>query len=136
MLLVRVACGKLFKRNPLQLSPEYQAFLLQLASQQLSDEHKKKLRDEKTRELLRMPKNRSCPDGYHSQLGVDISGSRKSNTEVVVNRNFQVYPAYRITYRPGAALPDPISREGKEALKTFYECIDSDWHRRARDLLC
>jgi len=136
MLLVRVACGKPFKRNPLQLSPEYQAFLLQLASQQLSDEHKKKLRDEKTRELLRMPKNRSCPDGYHSQLGVDISGSRKSNTEVVVNRNFQVYPAYRITYRPGAALPDPISREGKEALKTFYECIDSDWHRRARDLLC
>ena len=133
---MRVACGKPFKRNPLQLSPEYQAFLLQLASQQLSDEHKKKLRDEKTRELLRMPKNRSCPDGYHSQLGVDISGSRKSNTEVVVNRNFQVYPAYRITYRPGAALPDPISREGKEALKTFYECIDSDWHRRARDLLC
>ena len=50
--------------------------------------------------------------------------------------NFQVYTAYRITYRPGAALPDPISREGKEALKTFYECIDSDWHRRARDLLC
>ena len=133
---MRVACGNPFKRNPLQLSPEDQAFLLQLASQQLSDEHKKKLRDEKTRELLRMPKNRSCPDGYHSQLGVDISGSRKSNTEVVVNRNFQVYPAYRITYRPGAALPDPISREGKEALKTFYECIDSDWHRRARDLLC
>ena len=132
---MRVACGKVFERAPLQLSPEYQAFVQQLASQQLSVEHKKKLREEKTRELLRMPKNRSCPDGYHSQLGVDISGSRKSKTEVVVNKNFQVYPAYRITYSPGAALSDPLLKEGKEALKTFDEYIASDWHHRARDVL-
>jgi hypothetical protein len=135
ILLVRVACGKVFERAPLQRSPEYRAFVQQLASQQLSVEHKKKLREEKTRELLRMPKNRSCPDGYHSQLGVDISGSRKSKTEVVVNKNFQVYPAYRITYSPGPALSDPLSREGNAALKTFDEYIASDWHRRARDVL-
>ena len=135
MLLVRVACGKVFERAPLQLSQEYQAFEVKLASQQLSIEHKKKLRKEKLRELLRMPKNRSCPDGYHSQLGVDMSGSRKSKTEVVVNKNFQVYPAYRITYSPGAALSDPLGKEGRESLKTFDEYIDSDWHRQARDVL-
>ena len=89
-------------------------------SQQLSDEHRGKLRQDKTLEVLRMPKYRSCPDGFHSQLGVDMSGSRKSKTEVVVNKNFQVFPAYRITYRPGRALPDP-ARAGKEALKTFDE---------------
>ncbi len=50
-----------------------------------------------------MPTNRSCPDAYHSQLVVDISGIRKSKTEVVVNKNFQVYPAYRVTYRLGGA---------------------------------
>jgi len=135
MLLVRVACGKVFEREPLEHSEEYQAFVQQLASQQLSDEHKKKLGEEKTRELLRMPKNRSCPDGYHSQLGVDKSGNRKSHTEVVVNKNFQVFPAYRITYRPGAALPDPLSREGKVLLKTLHEYTASDWHRQARDVL-
>ena len=132
---MRVACGKVFERAPLHLSPEYQAFVQQLASQQLSVEHKKKLREEKTRELLRMPKNRSCPDGYHSQLGDDKSGRRKSHTEVVVNKNFQVFPAYRITYRPGAALPDPLSREGREFLKTLHEYTASDWHRQARDVL-
>ena len=135
MLLVRVACGKVFEREPLHLSPEYKASARQIASQQLSDQHKKKLREEKMCELLRRPENRCCPDGYHSQLGVDRSGNRKSKTEVVVNTNFQVYPAYRITYSPGAALSDPLLKEGKEALKTFDEYIASDWHHRARDVL-
>jgi hypothetical protein len=101
MLLVRVACGKIFERPPLHHSPEYQSLVQQLASQQLAPGHLKKLQQDKTRELLRMPTNRSCPDGYHSQLGVDISVSRKSKTEVVVNKNFQVYSAYRVTYRGG-----------------------------------
>jgi len=135
MLLVRVACGKVFEREPLDLSPEFQTFVQQQASQQCSPEHLKKLRQDKRRELLRMPKNRSCPDGYHSQLGVDMSGSRKSHTEVVVNKNFQVFPAYRITYRTGVALPDPLRREGKVFLKTLHEHTASDWHRRARDVL-
>jgi hypothetical protein len=82
--LVRVACGKIFERSPLHLSLEYQFFVQQLASQQLAPGHLKKLQEEKTREFLRMPKNRSCPDGCHSQLGVDISGSRKSKTEVTM----------------------------------------------------
>jgi hypothetical protein len=135
MLLVRVACGKIFERPPLHHSPEYQSLVQQLASQQLAPGHLKKLQQDKTRELLRMPTNRSCPDGYHSQLGVDISGSRKSKTEVVVNKNFQVYPAYRVTYRPGGALPDPLSRAGKDALKTFDEYKASDFHRQAQDVL-
>ena len=135
MLLVRVACGKPFKRNPLQLSPEYQAFLLQLASQQLSAEERSKRQKDKTRELLRMPSNRSCPDAFHSQLGVDGSGSRKSKTEVVVNRNLQAFPAFRVTYRPGAALPDPLSKSGSGALKTFDDYTSSDFHRQARAML-
>jgi hypothetical protein len=135
MLLVRVACGKIFERTPLHLSPEYQAFLQELGSQQVTTEHRKKLQQDKTRELLRMPKNRSCPNGYNSQLGVDISGSRKSKTEVVVNKNFQVYPAYRITYRPGGGLPDPLGMEGKHSLKTFDEYKASDFHRQAQNVL-
>jgi hypothetical protein len=136
ILLVRVACGKIFERPPLHLSPEYQAFLQELGSQQVTTEHRKKLQQDKTHELLRMPKNRSCPDGCHSQLGVDMSGSRKSKTEVVVNRNFQVYPAYRITYCVGdTALPDPLRRAGNDALKTFDEYKASDFHRQARNVL-
>jgi hypothetical protein len=135
MLLVRVACGKIFERSPLHLSLEYQSLVQQLASQQLAPGHLKKLLQEKTRELLRKPENRSCPDGCHSQLGVDISGSRKSKTEVVVNRNFQVYPAYRISYRPGGALPDPLSRAGNDDLTTFDEYKGSDFHRQAENVL-
>jgi serine/threonine protein kinase len=135
MLLVRVACGKIFERLPLHHSPEYQSFVQQLASQQLASGHRTKCLQEKTRELLRLPKNRSCPDGYHSQLGVDISGDRKSKTEVVVNKNFQVYPAYRVTYRPGGALPDPLSRAGNDALKTFDEYKASDFDRQAQNVL-
>ena len=135
MLLVRVACGKIFERPPLHHSPEYQSLVQQLASQQLALGHLKKLQQDKTRELLRMPTNRSCPDGYHSQLGVDISEDRKSKTEVVVNKNFQVYPVYCVTYRPGGALPDPLSRAGKDTLKTFDEYKASDFHREAQDVL-
>jgi hypothetical protein len=122
------------QEGKIHIYAEYQTWVQQLASQQVSEEHIKKLRQDKMRELLRMPKNRSCPDGFHSQLGVDVSGSRKDKTEVVVNKNIQVYPAYRITYSPGAALP-PLSREGKSLLKTFDEYIASDWHRRARNVL-
>jgi hypothetical protein len=134
MLLVRVACGKIFERSPLDLSPEYQSFVEQLVSQQLAPGHLKKLKQDKRRELLRMPKNRCCPDGYHSQLGVDIGGKRKSKTEVVVNKNFQVFPAYRVTYRPGGALPDPL-KMGKGALNTFDEYKASDFHRQAQNVL-
>ena len=76
---------------------------------------------------------RSCPDGHHSQVGVDMSGRRKSKTEVVVNRSFQAFPAYRITYqlRPGAALPNPLSPEGRGALQTLDEYLASDFHRSA-----
>jgi hypothetical protein len=112
---VRVACGKVFEREPLEHSEEYQAFVQQLASQQLSDEHLKKLRQDKTRELLRMPKNRSCPDGYHlshhSQLGDDKSGRRKSHTEVVVNKNFQV--SRRIESRTARGRPCLIRSAGR-----------------------
>ena len=135
ILLVRVACGKIFERKPLHLSLEYQTFVQQLALQQLPDEHLKQLRKEKTRELLRMPKNRCCPDGYHSQLGVDVPGGRKSKTEVVVNKNFQAFPAYLITYRPGPPLPDPLSSAGKGALKTFDDYIVSKFHRKACNVL-
>jgi hypothetical protein len=76
-----------------------------------------------------MPTNRRCPNCYLSQLGVDISESRKSKTEVV-NKNFQVYPAYRVTYRPGEGLPDPLSTAGKDALKTFDEYKASDFDRK------
>ena len=101
MLLVRVACGKMLERAPLHLSREYQAFLQQLGSQHLSAEDRRKREKDKTRELLRMPSNRSCPDGYHSQVGVDVSGSRKSKTEVVV-RTFRPFrpSASRIGWVP------------------------------------
>ena len=59
MLLVRIACGKIFERPPLHLSLEYQSFVQQLASQQLAPGHIKKLQLEKTRELLRVPQHRS-----------------------------------------------------------------------------
>ena len=125
MLLVRVACGRMYEREPVELSPEYQAFVQGLGAQRLSSEHAEKLRRDKIRELLRKPSNRSCPDGHHSQVGVDMSGRRKSKTEVVVNRSFQAFPAYRITYQleHGAALPSPRSAEGKGALQTLDEYL-------------
>ena len=53
-----------------------------------------------------------------------------------MNRNFQVYPAYRITYRLGGALPDPLSsRAGNDALKTFDEYKASDFDRQAQNVL-
>ena len=55
--------------------------------------------------------------------------------EVVVNKNFQVYSAYRVTYRPGGALPDPLSRAGNDALKTFDEYKASDFHCQAQNVL-
>ena len=58
-----------------------------------------------------------------------------SKQEVVVNKNFQVYPAYRVTYRPGGALPDPLSRAGNDALKTFDEYKASDFHCQAQNVL-
>jgi hypothetical protein len=66
MLLVRVACGKVLERPPLHDSPEHHSLVQQLASQQLAPGHLKKLQQDKTRELLRMPTNRSCPDCYHN----------------------------------------------------------------------
>ena len=66
MLLVRVACGKVLERPPLHDSPEHHSLVQQLASQQLAPGHLKKLKQDKTRELLRMPTNRSCPDCYHN----------------------------------------------------------------------
>ena len=47
----------------------------------------------------------------------------------MINKNFQVYPAYCVTYRPGGALSDPLSRAGKDALKTYDEYKDSDFDR-------
>ena len=51
-----------------------------------------------------------------------------------MNKNFHVYPAYRITYR-GGGLPDPLGREGKHSLKTFDEYKASDFHREAQNVL-
>ena len=104
MLLVRVACGRMYEREPVELSPEYQAFVQGLGAQRLSSEHKSKLRRDKIRELLRSRATGAARTAT-SQVGVDMSGRRKSKTEVVVNRSFQAFPAYRITYQlePGAA---------------------------------
>jgi hypothetical protein len=109
--------------------------LQQLGSQQLSAEDRRKRENDKTRELLRMPSHRNCPDGCHSQVGVDVSGNCNSKTEVVVNRNLQACPAFRVTYRLGAALPDALSRAGNETLKTLDECTGSDLHRKACGVL-
>ena len=53
----------------------------------------------------------------------------------MINKNFQVYPAYCVTYRPGGASPDPLSRAGKDALKTFdeYKAFDFDREYKAFD---
>jgi hypothetical protein len=128
MLLVRVASGKQFPRTPLNREPEYQQLLFQQAQQQLSREVKANQSKEKMRELLRKPANRSCPKGFHSQLGIDEGGGRKSKTELVVNRSYQCFPAYRITYRLNSALPKPV---GNPLLKTLDEYLASEFHRKA-----
>ena len=130
MLLCRVACGKMAERTPLTSSPEYQQLRQQQALQQLSDEEKNRQCKEKTRELLRMPKNRTCPSGSHSQLGVDLSHTRKSKTEIIVNRSYQAFPAYRISYTLSRKLPNPLG-EGRQDLKTFEEYTASDFHCHA-----
>jgi len=130
MLLCRVACGKMAERPPLSSSSEYQKLLLQQAPLQLSKEERKRQSQDKIRELLRMPKNRTCPPGFHSQLGVDMPNARKSKTEIVVNRSYQAFPAYRISYRLSRALPSPVA-EGRRDLRTFDDYKSSDFHRQA-----
>ena len=129
MLLCRVACGKMVERSPLTSTPEFQQLLLQQAQQQISSEEKNRQCVDKLRELLRMPKHRTCPPGSQSQLGVE-SHERKSKTEIVVNRSYQVFPAYRVSYTLRGALPNPLG-EGMRNLKTFEEYTASDFHRQA-----
>jgi len=139
MLLCRVACGKVADRSTLTSSAEYQQLRQQQATQQLSDEEKSRQSKEKIRELLRMPKNRTCPSGSHSQPGVDLSHTRKSKTEIIINRSYQAFPAYRISYTLSRKLPHPLG-EGRQDLKTFVEYTTfeafeeytaSDFHRHA-----
>jgi hypothetical protein len=130
MLLVRIACGKVFdKRLPLNLHPEFQEMLLLQAQQNLTPDQRKKQQKDKYRELLRKPENRSCPPGWHSQLGDDISGKRKSRTELIINRSCQAFPAYRISYRLARALPKARSKEGQASLRTLDDLKGSDFHR-------
>jgi hypothetical protein len=135
MLLVRVACGKVFDtRQPLDLHPAFQEMLLQ-QDKKLTPDQSKQQRREKFRELLRKPENRSCPPGWHSQLGVDIPGRRKSKTELIINRSCQAFPAYRISYRLASALPKALSKEGQASLRTFDDLKGSDFHRMMTELL-
>ena len=85
---------------------------------------------EKIRQLLRLPENRRCPRGMHSQLGHDISGQRKSDTEIIVTRSFQAFPAYRITYDLSDALPNPLG-QGKHELQTLGDYQASCFHKEA-----
>jgi serine/threonine protein kinase len=129
MLLVRVACGKVFdKRRPLDLHPEFQEMLL-LQDKNLTPDQSKQQQREKLRELLRKPENRSCPPRWHSQLGDDISGRRKSKTELIINRSYQAFPAYRISYRLASALPKALSKEGQASLRTLEDLKGSDFDR-------
>ena len=131
MLMVRVSCGKIHPREPLTLSREYQGLLTQQARQpHLSPEEKQKQCTEKIRQLLRLPQNRSCPRGSHSQLGHDVSGQRKSGTELIVNRSFQAFPWYRITYRLSRALSDPLG-QGNRELQTLDDHKASHFHQQA-----
>jgi len=134
MLLCRVACGKMAERPPLQSSSEYQEFLKRPSLLQLSSEERKRQCQDMVRRLLRMPKNRTCPSGSHSQLGVDITHTRKSKTEVVVNGSFQAFPAYRISYRLSRALPDPRQGDSRTNLRTLDEYKASDFHKRAAEI--
>ena len=134
MLLCRVACGKMAERPPLESSPEYQEFIKQAALLQLSSEERKRQCQDMFRRLLRMPKNRTCPSGSHSQLGVDMTHKRKSKTEVVVNGSFQAFPAYRISYRLSCALPDPRQGDSRTNLRTLDEYKASDFHKRAAEI--
>jgi hypothetical protein len=49
----------------------------------------------------------------------------------VVNKSYQAFPAYRITYSLRCALPCPINKEGKEALQTLDDYKSSAFHRQA-----
>ena len=45
-----------------------------------------------------MPEKRDSPAGMtHTQIGVDRSGTRKANTEVIVKNTNRAFPAYRVT---------------------------------------
>ena len=130
MLLVRIACGRVFdKRLPLYLHPEFQQMLLLQAQQNLTQDQRKEQQKDKYRELLRKPENRSCPPGWHSQLGDDIPGRRRSKTELIINRSCQAFPAYRISYRLASALPKALSKEGQASLRTLDDLKDSDFKR-------
>ena len=48
----------------------------------------------------------------------------------MVNKSYQAFPAYRITYSLCRALPCPI-KEGKEALQTLDDYKSSAFHRQA-----
>jgi len=134
MLLCRVACGKMAERLPLQSSPEYQEFLKRPDLLRLSSEERQRQRQDVIRKLLRMSENRTCPSGSHSQLGVDMTHTRKSKTEVVVNGSFQAFPAYRISYQLSRALPDPRQGDSRTLLRTLDEYKSSDFHKKAAEI--
>jgi beta-lactamase class A len=76
----------------------------------------------------------NAEDASDAQLGEDISGERKSRTELIINRSCQAFPAYRISYRLASALPKALSKEGQASLRTFDDLKGSDFHRMMADL--
>jgi len=130
MLLCRVACGKMVERSPLTSSLEYLQFVQQSALLKLSSEERKRQSQDKIRQLLRCTKNRTCPPGFHSQIGIDMTHTRKSKAEVVVSRSYQAFPAYRISYRLSCALAHPL-KEGRHDLHTLDDYTSSDFHHQA-----
>ncbi len=128
MLLVRITCGKVFdRRHPLKLHRELQALLLLQTRPNLTSDQKKQQNKAKFQELLRKPENRSCPPGWHSQLGEDISGEHKSRTELIINRSCQTFPVYRISYRLARVLPKALPKEGQVNLRTLDDLKSSDF---------
>ena len=50
--------------------------------------------------------------------------------QLIVNKSYQAFPAYRITYNLNRQLPNPI-KEGKQALQTLDESKDTAFHHQA-----
>ena len=97
-LVVRVVCGDMGNCDAIDNHPQFQQLLHSPAYQNAPPKTKASWASQWRRDLMKMPEKRDSPAGMtHTQIGVDRSGTRKANTEVIVKNTNRAFPAYRVT---------------------------------------
>ena len=132
-LVVRVVCGDMANRDAIDNHPVFQRLLHSPTYQNAPPKTKASWAGQCRRDLMKMPENRDSPAGMaHTQIGVDTSGTRKANTEVIVKNTNRAFPAYRVTVdlADNHSLLHPLGA-GNAGLWTLQE-LTNFLHRQRR----